>query len=85
MNVDNKRLKNKLKNLPPIVVHNKLELYKIPSPYKEIIILTCIDKLNVELAIDELRERYGIGLNYWNFILKTREAFDLFNNCEKLY
>ncbi len=85
MNVDNKRLKNRLKNLPPIVVHNKLELYKIPTPYKEIIVLTCIDKLNVELAMEELRVRYGIGLNYWNFILKTREAFNLFNRSEMLY
>lgn len=85
MNVDNKRLKNRLKNLPPIVVYNKLEMYKIPSPYKEIIILTCIDKLNVDLAISELRSRFNIGLTYWDFILKSRKAFDLFNRSEQLY
>ena len=85
MKTETKKLKEKLKNLPPIVVYNKLELYKIPTPYKEIIILTCIDKLNVEPAIEMLKERYNINIGYWDFIAKTSKALNLFVNSEKLY
>ena len=84
MNANIKELKNKLKNEAPIVVYNKLEKYRIPSPYKEIIELICIRKMHVYPAILELKDSYNIHLSYWDFINKTNKSLKMFAESERI-
>ena len=45
MNIDNRATKLYIKELAPIQALELLDIYKIPSPYKEVLIVSCKDTL----------------------------------------
>lgn len=78
MNIETKATKLYLKNLAPIEVYDKLDEYKIPSPYKEILISACVYNKECFEGCDFLEENYKIRLGYWNFVKKLKEALIVF-------
>ena len=67
MNIENRAVKLYLKELPPTVAIDLIEKYKIPSPYKEILITVCVQRVGGYKAMQSLEIRYGIYMSYWTF------------------
>lgn len=77
MNIDNRATKLYLKKLPPVVAVELLEKYMIPSPYKEIIHMTCVKNYPQYKAMKEL-SKVGINLSFRSFTRKQAEALEKF-------
>ena len=75
MNLENKATKLYLKSLPPLTVYKFLDEYKIPSPYKEVLIVCCVLKLKDFSAIHKLETEFGIYLGYRTYIRRLKDAF----------
>ena len=78
MSIERRAAKLYLKDLPPLEALELLEKYHIPSPYKEILIAICVERLKDFPALDFLEEKYKICLGYWDFRKKTGVALDIF-------
>lgn len=78
MNIDNRATKLYLKSLAPVEVYNKLEEYKIPSPYKEVLIVSCILKLKDFKAIETLEKEFNIYIGYWTYVRRLKESLCMF-------
>lgn len=78
MKPTNKTTKLYLKHLPPVLVHQLMAEYRIPSPYKEVLIVTCVDKLDRYPAIAKLKQEYDIHISFWQFGDRLRDALDIF-------
>lgn len=84
MKQSNKVAKIYLMHLPPVRVLELLEEYKIPTPYKEVIIATCIEKLQRYPAIVWISKEYGINISFWQFGDRLRDGLDLFAQTHKM-
>lgn len=78
MKQTNKTTKLYLMHLPPVRVYQLMAEYRIPSPFKEVLIVTCVDKLQRYAAIEKLSEAYGINISFWQFGDRLRDALDMF-------
>lgn len=78
MNIENRATKIYLKSLPPLEALSLLHKYKIPSPYKEVLIAACIERKEGFAGCDFLTESYNIHLSYWTFVRRLKEALDMF-------
>ena len=83
MSIESRSAKVLLLNMPPQEVIDYLDELKIPSPYREILIVRCINKLQRFPALDYLEEHYKIYLSYWNHVKKLKEAFELVYKANK--
>lgn len=84
MKLENRAVKVLLKNSAPIEVYQKLEEYRIPTPYKEILIVSCVLGKDYFSAIDTLSEDYGIHLSYWTYCRRLKKALELYYKSAKL-
>lgn len=78
MNIENRATKLYLKELAPIQALELLDIYKIPKPYKEILIVSCIERLDGFSAVDRLAEKYNIYLGYWTYVRRLKESLTMF-------
>jgi len=78
MSIERRATKIYLKELPPLTVLELLDKYHIPSPYKEILIAICVERLKDFPALDFLEEKFKIHIGYWDFRKKTSKALDIF-------
>ncbi len=78
MNINNRATKLYLKSLAPIKAYELIDKYRIPSPYKEILIVCCILKLKDFEAISKLEKEYHIYIGYWTYVRKLKEALCIF-------
>lgn len=85
MNVENRATKIYIKSLPPLTALKLIEEYKIPSPYKEILITACVERKEGFKGICYLSEKYNINIEYWTFGRKLREALEMFRESHKLF
>lgn len=76
MNIERRRIKIYLKSLAPIEVYETLESYRIPSPYKEILITACIYNKEGFEGCDFMEEKFKIHIGYWSFVKKLKEALE---------
>lgn len=83
MKKSNHAAKLYLMHLPPMLVHQLLAEYRIPSPYKEVLILTCVEKLDRYPAMRRLESDYGISISFWQFGDRLRDALDMFAKTHK--
>lgn len=65
-------------HLPPVRVHQLVAEYRIPSPFKEVLIVTCVDKLDRFPAMRKLAQDYNINISFWQFGDRLRDALDMF-------
>lgn len=77
MNIENRATKVMLKNMPPAMAEELFELYKIKSPYKEILMATCVHDLQQYEALDVLAMQ-NINLGYRTFVRKQAKALEMF-------
>lgn len=73
-----------LKNMPSFMVEDLLALYKIQSPYKEIIYLTCVKEYPQFKAMRELSKK-GINLSFRTFTRKQAQALEKFRTAHLFY
>lgn len=85
MNVENRATKVYLKSLPPLTAIKLIEAYHIPSPYKEILITVCVERLEGFKGCDYLAENYNIHIGYWTFGAKLKEALEMFRKSHNEY
>lgn len=84
MKQSNKLAKLYLSHLPPLRVHQLLGEYRIPSPYKEVIIATCVHKLDRIPAMAFIAEEYGIHISFWQFGDRLRDGLTMFAETHKM-
>lgn len=57
--------------------NSKIEDYKIPTPYKEILIALVNRKEGYE-ALDYLAEKFSIHMGYWTYGRRLKESLQMF-------
>lgn len=87
MSIETSATKLYLKELPPNRVYELLEQYRIPSPYKWILIACCVERLDAYSAIDYLEEKHRIHISYWTYVRKLNDSLKMFRranakNCQ---
>lgn len=85
MNIENRATKLYLKNLPPLKAIQLIEDYKIPSPYKEVLISACVVRKEGFAGMDYLSETYNIHIEYRTFVRKLREGLEMFRRSHIEY
>lgn len=78
MKLENRATKLYLKNLAPLQAISLIEQYKIPSPYKEVLIVSCVEIRKDFDAIDHLEKFYGISLSYRTYIRRLKAGLEMF-------
>ena len=78
MKLENRATKLYLKNIAPLQAINLIEQYKIPSPYKEVLIVSCIERRKDFDAINHLEEHYNIYLSYRTYVRRLKESLEMF-------
>lgn len=81
MSIETSATKLYLRELAPIEVLEKLDSFRIPSPYKEILIACCVEQLEAFPAIDYLEEKYNIHLSYWTYVRNLKKALQKFRTA----
>lgn len=74
MSIETSSTKFYLRDLAPQEALDKIEAFKIPSPYKEILIASCVEELDAFPAIDYLEEKYNIVMSYWTYVRSLKKA-----------
>lgn len=82
MNSERRATKIWLRNLAPVRVHNLVEAYKIPTPWKEVLLTVCVHRKSGFAGCDFLENEYNISMSYWTFVEKSKEALDMM--CKSL-
>ena len=85
MNIENRATKVYLKSLPPLTVYKFLDDYKIPSPFKEILITVCVNKKEGFPAMKHLAKEYNIHIEYWTLGRRLKKALEMFRESHKTY
>lgn len=83
MSIETSATKLYLRELPPLQVHDLLEEYKIPTPYKEVLIACCANRLDAYPAIDYIEETFNLHISYWNYVKILKEALIMFRRTEQ--
>jgi hypothetical protein len=81
MSIETSSTKLYLRELAPMEAIDKIESFRIPSPYKEILIACCVEQLDAFPAIDYLEEKYQIHISYWTYVRQLKKALILFRNA----
>lgn len=79
MSIETSATKLYLRQLPPLQVQDLLEEYKIPSPYKEVLIACCANRLDAFPAISYLEETYELHISYWHYVKLLKDALVMFH------
>ena len=69
--------KNTHKEMAPMTAIQKIEDYKIPTPYREILIALVNRKEGYE-ALDYLAEKFSIHMGYWTYGRRLKESLQMF-------
>lgn len=85
MNIENRATKVMLKNMPSFVAEELIALYKIPSPYKEILYASCILDYPQFKAMDYLSRKHQINLGFRTYKRKLAEALEKFRIAHIYY
>lgn len=67
-----------IKHLPPILALKLIEDYKIPTPFKEVLIATCVENKGGFKGVEYLSEKYGINISYWQFVKYLSKGLEMF-------
>lgn len=83
MNIEKRKTKQYIKSLSPLEAEQLLDKYKIPSPYKEILYLVCVEKCpNFFVVADELSKRHNVNMSTWQIGYRLSEALDKFASAK---
>ena len=85
MDIENRATKVMLKDMPVFAAEEKIALYKIKSPYKEILEATCILDIDQFEAMDWLKSKYNIHLGFRTFSRKYAKALEMFRTAHLVY
>lgn len=85
MNIEHKDTKKFLKGMPVFMAEELLDLYKIKSPYKEILIATCVKDLHQFEAMEWLNRTYNINISFRTFTRKHAIALERFRTAHTMY
>lgn len=83
MNIENRATKLYLKELAPWYALKLFDEYKIPSPYKEVLIACCVERLDAFRALDYLEE-HKIYMSYFTYIRRLKTALTMFRKSHIL-
>lgn len=81
MNIENRAIKVYIRELPPNMARHLIEKYRIPSPYKEILIAICVERKRQFAAIDYLKTEYGIHIGFRTLSRYLSDALIMFRKA----
>jgi hypothetical protein len=84
MNIERRATKLYLKDLPPVEAYRRIDEYKIPSPYREVL-FAVINRKEGFSGCDYLSENFHINMSYWTFGRRLKEALDMFRKSNSIY
>lgn len=84
MNIENRTTKVMLKDMPAFLAEERIKLYKIKTPYKEILIATCVEDKNQFEAMKSLAKQ-GIHLGFRTFTRKQAKALEMYRTAHLSY
>lgn len=67
-----------IKHLPPILATKLIDEYKIPTPFKEVLIAACVENKGGFKGVEYLSKQYGINISYWQFVNYLAIGLDKF-------
>lgn len=67
-----------IKHLPPILALKLIEDYKIPTPFKEVLISACVENKGGFDGVRFLSSKYGINISYWQFVKYLSKGLEMF-------
>lgn len=85
MNIENRATKVMLKNMPAFVAEELITLYKIQTPYKEILYVACVLDYPQFKAMDYLSKKHQINLGFRTYKRKLAEALEKFRIAHIYY
>lgn len=83
MNIKSKEIRKEFKELAPKEAYERLNRYEMASPYREIVIATCIKRYDAFSSIKYLKEKHNINLSYWTFVSKKKDALEMLHKCQE--
>ena len=78
MKIENRATKLYLKELAPLRAIELIEQYRIPSPYKEVLIVSCVERRRDFDAIYHLEKNYNINLSYRTYVRRLKDGLEMF-------
>lgn len=78
MNIENRATKVMLKDMPVSQAEELIALYKIKTPYREILEATCLHDKDQFEAMDWIKRKYKIHLGFRTFSRKQAKALEMF-------
>lgn len=85
MNIENRATKVMLKNMPSFTAEELFDLYKIQTPYKEILYASCVLGYQQFKAMSYLSEKHQINLGFRTYKRKLAEALEKFRVAHIYY
>lgn len=67
-----------IKHLPPVLATKLINEYKIPSPFREVLLSACVENKGGFAGVAHLSEKYDIHISYWQFVNYLGKALDIF-------
>lgn len=78
MNATNRTTKIYIKSLPPKLALDLISEYKIPSPWSDVLIETCVNRNTTYKAIKEVARNKKVYLSFWQYGDRLQEALAMF-------
>lgn len=83
MNIENRATKIYLKSLPPLTIKKLVNLYELPTPYKEILITIFAENKTGFKILDHLEKEHKIYISYFQLLRYTKRALEKFRVAHK--
>lgn len=84
MNAEKLKTKRYIKGLPPLKAKQLFDEYGIPSPYKEVLYLVCVERCpSYYEVVRRLSSDYGINMSFWQVGYRLLEGLDKFDSAKK--
>lgn len=77
--MDRRTAKFYLRSLPPVTATNLINSYRLPTPWREVLLCVCVHRKEGFAGIDYLSEHYKINLSYWTFVRRSKQALEMFH------
>ena len=85
MSIETRSTKVFIKDMAPKEALDLFDSLQLPTPFKEILIASCVQKLDAFPAIDYLEENYHIHISYWNYVKRLKESLIMFRKAYKYH
>ncbi len=81
MNIDTRNTKRHIKDMAPKIALARIEMYKIPSPYSDVLVAVCVERKSMFAAEYALREK-GMSMSQRTLSRVLKTGLDMFGKSD---